>query len=475
MNNNMAEKGTIKDLLRELKAKDFFEKTNVLSFLCLCLFLLDCCVMGGGRYLNVFGMSIRMLLGVLCILFSLPTLLKKWKSHVQEPMNLLFALFIIWLIVCAVRGWIYGNNREVFMSDIKGFMYLFLVPISINCVTNKKRIDTILNVVLLGAFIQALIVFIINGLCSKDISFLHAMYYPVFEMGLGTVSVVSNSIFRIFMNSAPYLIVACVIVVFRQFQKEKKRLFYPLLTAFYLNAILLSYTRSLYGSAGITAITVLIFVMIMYPQQIKVGVRYILITAFCTVMLIVTEEFVFEASYLNFAVSRTFNTDIKFSYASTLRAKLREKNGVENDEVYEQLEIESQEAYLGRTEESDEFRKLTQRDLLKLVKANPIIGNGLGACSETRNGPDEYFYLDVLARMGGVGLILYMLPYICVIIRAMKNKKGVLAVCTMFPFWIATAFNPWMNAAIGIVWYAISVAIEKEMCLVNISELEQGV
>ena len=474
MNNIKMIKDKIRDELVEFKKKDFFEKTNILSFVCLCLFLLDCCFMGGGRFLSIGVLSLRMLLGVGCILFAVPSLLKKWTEHIKEPIYILFALFIIWLIVCTVRGWINGNNRVVLTSDLKGFMYLFLVPLAVNCITSKKRINVVMNVVLVGAFMQSLMVFVINMLCSIDISFLHAMYYPVFEMGLGTVSVVSNSIFRIFMNSAPYIIVACVIIVFRQFQQNTKGIFYPLLTAFYLNAILLTYTRSLYGSAGIAAVVSLIVALIIYPKRFKKLLKYIGVTVLCTFMLIAVEEFAFEASYFNFAVSRTFNTEIKFSYASTLRSKIRSYMGGVNDDQQELAEMELQEAYLGRTEESDSFRAITQNELMALVKKNPVFGNGLGACSATRNGPDEYFYLDVLARMGVIGLVLYLLPCAYIVSKMKKNSMIALILCTMLPFWIATAYNPWMNASIGIVWYAVVVADARSLCLLKNGELEQG-
>ena len=459
-------KERIKDIFDAFKGKDSFEKTNTLSFICLCLFLLDCCITGGGRYITFFGMPPRLILLGCCILFSIPTLIKNYKKNIKDPMNIFIGLFLIWLIICAFRGWNGGNNREVLMADLKGFMYLLLVPISINSVTNKKRIRNILNVILVGAFLQAMIVFVINVLCSLDISYLHSMYYPVYEIGLGTVSIVSNSIFRIFMNSAPYLIVACVIVVFRQFQQEKKGILYPLLTAFYLNAILLSYTRSLYGSAGITAVVVFIVAFVIFPGRIKVAMKYTVATILCTIFLISAQEIVFEANYFNFAASRTFNSEIKISYTSTLLSRIRRMMGTSSnleDENNEMEETQAQKGYLDRTVASDKLRKITQSELLELVKENPMFGNGLGACSITRNGPDEFFYLDVLARMGIIGIVLYLIPYLYMFLLVKKNRFVGMMICLLLPFWIATAFNPWMNAAIGISCYSVVIAMAGEV------------
>lgn len=472
MNNTIPGIDKTKDMFNTFRRKDFLKKTNALSFVCLCLFILDCSITGGGRYLSVFGITPRLLFGGLSVMFSTPSLIKNCRKYIKNPMNIFMGIFLIWLIICALRGWKTGNNQVVLLSDLKGFMYLFLIPISINCITDRKRIDNISNVMLLGAFVQAMMVFVINVLCSVDISYLHAMYYPVYEMGLGTVSIVSDSIFRIFMNSAPYLIVACVIAVFRQFQRERRGIFYSILTAFYLNAILLSYTRSLYGSAGITAVVVFVVAVMVYPKRIKETIKYAVVTALCTMLLISVQEIVFEANYLNFAVARTFNSEIKFSYTSTLLSKIREKNVVYPDSEEEKADTEEEQAqkgYLKQTEASDELRRITQSELIDLAKAKPILGNGLGACSITRNGPDEYFYLDVLARMGIIGMVLYLIPYMYMFWLIKKNQFVVVIVCLVLPFWIATAFNPWMNAAIGISCYSVAIAMASELGKVNMS------
>lgn len=408
----------------------------------------------------------------------------------KEPIHWMFGLFIIWLIICAVRGWYAGNNRSVLISDLKGFMYLFLVPVSINCITDKKRIKTITDVVLVGTFLQVVLVFIINVLCSSDISNFRRMHNYIIDISLGTVTDVSDSVFRIFMYSSPYLIVACVIVVVRQVQEKKMKLSYAILTAFYLNTLLLTFTRSLYLSAGITAIAAVVLAIVLYQKQIKVLLKYLAVTVLCTVIVVAGEEIVFEANYFNFAVARVFNTELQFSYTSTLLSRIRGDEEVEEavseeeiqeQEIAEQAETtaeetqvqenpeelkseeENQKEYLMQTVDSDELRAVTESELKELIQAHPIVGNGLGASAPSREGPDEYFYLDILARMGIIGVVLYSAPYIYMVLMTRKNKKVVMVVCAMLPFWIATAFNQWMNAAIGITWYAVCVAIVRVM------------
>ena len=473
---NIITKGKIKiqEMFIRFKEMDLCEKTNALSFVCVCFFLLDCTISGGGRYLEFYGISIRILVGVLSVLFAIPTLIKNWKVHIREPINLLFVPFVIWFLICTIRGVLKGNNQIVLMSDVKGFMYLFLIPIAVNCVIGKKRICTILNVVLIGALIQALLVFGINVFCTLETGNMMKLYFPVNDIQLGTVSDISDSIYRIFMRSGPYLIVACVVSAYRQLQNQRYKVIYSFLTAIYLNALLFSYTRSLYGSFGITALVTVIITAIVYPKLVRIVIKHLLVSVLVALLIITAEEVVFEANYLNFAIARTFGTEVRVSQASKLRSKVRGfwvkmqqhdsygSDDSDNSINSEDVEIANQEGYLQITIQSDALRRITQNELIELIEGEPIIGNGLGAFAPSRNGPDEFFYLDVMARMGIIGLLLYVLPYLYIFVVAVKKRKVVLNACICLPFWIATAFNPWMNAAIGISCYSITMAMTKE-------------
>ena len=96
-----------------------------------------------------------------------------------------------------------------------------------------------------------------------------------------------------------------------------------------------------------------------------------------------------------------------------------------------------------------------------------LIGCGLGASAANREkGVDEYFYLDMLARTGIVGLLLYMLPFGYVVVWCLRRREllrecpeGAAVVCGLCTFWIVTWFNPWMNAVLGIAWYAVTLSV----------------
>ncbi len=435
---------------------------------------------------------------------------------------------------------------NVLISDLKGFAWLFLVPTLIVTVHSKSRFEKILTSIMAGAVLLGCIVFAINCVCSFFDEGFSLLYESVFRLQFGTVSIVSNNIYRIFTNSCPYMVFACAIAIFRQVQQKKVVFRYVAVITLCVCAILLSFTRSAYGCVFVVFGSSIFALLLFYHKKIKSLAKFFAVTFVTLFVTIFVLEFVFAANYFNFALSRTFGVAPAPSVAVSVR------NGIENfswDSVVHFVEnltspqdgssdfdsdmessgsdssnestdtdgsesassdestdadgsgsnstnestdadgsesdssdknpkpplnnsqdnsqeLNDQNHYLDITQQSDQLRAVTQAELMDLIQKNPVFGNGLGASAPSRlDGLDEYFYLDVLARMGIVGLILYVLPFVFISAYSLKYYKklvsnpGVVSVfCGMLGFWAITWFNPWMNAVLGIAMYALCSA-----------------
>lgn len=465
---------TFNEKMKAFSDKDFTERCATISFWALCLVVVDCSFSGGGHYLAIRSLSARILIGMLAVLFSLPVIFRDLKNQIRRPSNILVLGFCIWLLFSAVRGYCAGNRMDVLLSDMKGFAWLALVPVACAVISDRKRLNSILTCVVVGAAIQASGVLLINILCTMTTFRFEVIYRFLISTQIGSVSTVSDHIYRIFMKSSPYMIVACVIILYRQLSSPKIRGRYVLLLALYLNALLLSFTRSLYGAAAITALVSIVILLVAHPQWVRKLTVYVLagILAFC--MLVGLQEFASGANLFGFAVARTTGVMIPKSPAVRLHDALEEKfqsssggqSGTVQPPDISGKEEQQQEEYLRITETSDEIRATTMRELKELFCRSPILGNGLGASAPSREGVDEYFYHDMLARVGIVGLLLYVLPFGYTLAWAIRRwrslrkwDEALAAICSMTAFWVATWFNPWMNAALGITWYAVVVAI----------------
>lgn len=457
----------ILNMTEEFRRGTFTQRCSQLSFGVLCLFLLECSITGGGRYWEVGPVSVRILLGGLAAVLALPELFRHLGAYLKKPSIWLTLIFVAWLAFCAWLGIRSNNRMDVLITDVKGFMWLFLIPVFVAVVRSRDRLRTLLSWVLAGAVIQAALILAVNAAVVLSDN-PEPLCRWLTARSVGLVDIVSNKLVRVFFKSSPYMIVGCVVVLFRQARAPKLRWRYVLAVALLFNALLLSYTRSLYGALGLTALISIVAVLILCPAGRKRVLAFLLAAVVCFGVLVTVQEFVLEGSYLSFAVSRTIGQEVPTSWASQLRGRIR---GDISDDKPNDAEMDRQRSYIEVTEKSDQFRQETQDGLKDCIRRSPIIGCGLGAAAASRDsGVDEYFYLDMLARTGIVGLLLYMLPFGYVVLWCLRRRsllrecpEGAAVVCGLCTFWIVTWFNPWMNAVLGIAWYAVTLSIPQAL------------
>ena len=460
---------------------NFWDKLDIIAFLALCLFMFDCSLFGGGRYVLIGPLSPRMIFAGVSLVCSLPAIFKNFKKHILNPANLLVLLFVLYLAVCAVRGFLAGNNREVFMTDIKGFMWLFLVPLMIAVLKTKERFKTVMDFLIAGAFLQSCMIIVINLVSSVVEDGIFIFYAPILRMQIGTVSTISSNLFRVFTRSAPYIALMCGVAIFRQLKERRLVPFYIIALTIGLNALLLSFTRSIYGCVFVVIGCCCFVTVLLMREHLKKLLAVALATVVFSLGFVAVQEFLLGGSYLNFALSRTLGITPRQSAVVTLRNDLIDKLTFDEDfgsldedsdkpqkpsKHETEKELAEQNFYIGITAESDEIRQQTKKELGEIIAKNPIFGSGLGAAAPCRNGPDEYFYLDMLARTGVVGLVLYLLPFGYALLCANKKRKqlssffdGCAVLCGTMGFWAITWFNPWMNAVLGIACYALCLTL----------------
>lgn len=433
----------------------------MLSFVFFCVFLFDCSITGGGKLISFGPVSLRMVSGFAALVFCLPKLFRDRKKHLRNPVFRMFAAFLVWLAVCAVHGLLAENRLDVLSSDLKGFMWLFLVPVAVVTLDSSARMNRILDVLLVGATVQAIFVLTVNAFCVVFPDTFSFFYELLPGALLGLLDRVSGGVYRIFMRSCPYLFVACSVAMFRLFRAEKVRIRYLAVIALCLCALVLSYTRSVFGGVFICLATCAAVSLFVFRNRILTCLKRFFgaVAVFLAVLFVL--EFAFEGSYLNFAISRTFHVTPSESAAVFLRHRV---DGLFSGDGYavDGDELLAQEQYMQITESSDGVRAQTKSELGDLIRKSPLIGNGLGASAPCReDGLDEYFYLDMLARTGIVGLVLYLAPFgwiTFVLWRERRRFRFFGLYCGTVALWAVTWFNPWMNAVLGIACYALCCA-----------------
>ncbi len=429
--------------------KKLAERGLELARLCLLLLAADVAASGSGRYLMIGPFSPRMLLGGLAFAFCLPAAVQDIRDELKNPFHYLVLSFVLWAAVKAVQGLRAGYNMTVWSSDVKGFAWLFLVPVFGIVFRTREDYHRLLSFTLAGASIQAVLSVGMNAVfagISADL--VETALKPVWGWYWGTILAVEYHAFRIFCRGCIYMVLGCGICLTRLVSLKKFRAGYAVLFVLNAEGLILTFTRSIYLTTLLSFL--IIFALLLLTCPVK---RVLLRTLLLTVLVLAFNygsELVLKQGNIQYAFARCLHVD--------LNAKLPLPH------TWEQEDIDPDSL----TEDSDNTRELTVRGLKELIRRSPLFGCGLGAAGAERDGIDEYFYLDMLARTGILGLILYFLPYLYATLLMIRRREplknwpeGIVAFAGLWAFLIASYFNPWMNAALGITWYAAALTVPR--------------
>ena len=445
----------------EFKSKDIVRISAMLSYILLVVFMCDCAFAGAGRLISFGPVTFRMLIFAGIVVVSLPVVFSKLKELIKNPMFLGLLVFFFFLIIAAVVGINSGNRRDVLISDLKGYMYFAIVPCVLCVLNSKEKIIFAMKAIAVSSFILAVTALVLHFMVIASLDFYKLIYKPVDAIMFGTIHRISPTIFRVFPKSIPYLAVGGVFSMNFLFSSKKINWFWSAVVALNIWAIIISYTRSIFGGAAIAFMSIMVLWLIFNRDAVKMMAKSIgaitLIFAILTALICIPTK----TNYISYAITRTaatLNTKAPVSSSTTGSDDMEERksNGSSKDD------------YISDTITSDEYRKETTRQLWEMIDKNPIMGNGLGAAIEQRkDGFVEDIYLDILNKMGAVGLVAYFLPILIMaflLVRAMAKKHENLNILIavfsgLLVFLFATAFNPYMNASIGIGYLSFSMGV----------------
>lgn len=424
-----------------------WEKHRQAGLLMLGLFLLECCLTGSGRIMLLGPLTLRMLLALTAGLAALPLFFRDIRGQIKKPVNWLVLAFCLYLVFAALRGRARGNNAEVWLLDVKGFLWIVLLPVTgILCVKDKD-LRRLADLILLGGFLMGLLCFIGNlWFCLVPEHFDPTLHF-IWKISWGNLSLNEYHTYRFFGKSGLFMIPAAGLALKRFILAESGRpkLKYGIAFFFIGSGLLFSYTRSVYLAAAVGFLV--FFILLLRRYQVK---RVLLRTGFLLgvfVLLTYGMELALKQGMFQYAVARCVHFDLS-AHLPLPHTWIDDTADVEKT-----------------TEETDATRDRTVEGLTELIKAHPLIGNGLGATSPLRDSGDEYFYLDMLARTGVIGLLLYLSPFLYALwcfVRAgwetrRQRPEAELLFLGLLPFLAATYFNPWMNAALGLAYYGLAL------------------
>lgn len=431
------------------------------SFALLCVLMADCCITGAGRLIEIGSLGGRMVLFFFLCLSAVPAMLCNWKNLLKNRFVQYLLCFLGVLVIQAVRGVMVGNHMGILKTDVKGYLYFAMVPVSLCVLTDKKRILTLMKVmVYASAFLSCLAVaFVILYAYNLDL-FQKLAQYVVPENGSTTGMMAFTALqgkqMRVFCYSGLYLLCSCAFSCYFVVSDEGSGIKwqYCLITALNLLVLLISFTRSIYLAAFIAVVSLVVFLLFAAGK----GIRKKVISFFGVSLLMLA---------VLLAGVDAITGESNLQYGAT-RILLTMESAEESSWITEPATEPDEPQYNQTTIESDQLRNMTVEEYKKYIRRNPLFGNGLGVYLECReDGYGEYFYLDMISKMGIVGLICFLAPMLnCLFYIVNGIRKGEKEVI-MLGIWIVpllglmgySYFNPYMNAALGVLFYSAVIAV----------------
>lgn len=441
-----------------------------LAMIFLCIVMFDACIFGAGEIIHIgpvgFRQAILLLLGFCCI----PLFIVKFKDIIKNRIIWALLVFAVWFAFEAVRG--FFNNNPLMYIDFSGYVYYIFIPLALLVIDSRKKAEKLMRTMIVASLtlslivIAHLIIYLVNIRLYGDLA---AWGYNAYFSRIGYIS---SKIPRIYMLSSLYMISGCAFSIYFVVTNNIKRFkwVYYITPALCLFATLLSYTRSVFLGFLAAAIFTVGYYVFKHSKESrkKLCVHISSFVALC-IAITLSFSFIVGVDYIGYAVSR--------STVSMNNTNSADYDGIiiDNDSSDDNLSDHDKEKeeinnYNKITLESDKLRQMTIKETIKYIKKSPIIGHGLGFTLPFRDG-NEYTYLDILMKMGIVGLILFLLPIIIIVVKIFKTSSDEVFPKDLKIIWFAfllgilaySAFNPYITSSLGIFVFGITIAISQNI------------
>ena len=442
------------------RKKNILMYCDKISWVLMCIAMLDISIFGAGKIISFgpigFRHVILLLLGISCI----PLVLDRWKILIKNKFLWMALAIGICVLISMVRG---IDNKNLHASeDFIGFAYLIFLPLAIVVINSKDRIHSLMKIMILSSLVLAFITIIhlVIYICSKEV-FAELSQYG-YNIQFSRTGHISKAIPRLYMLSGLYMISGCAFSLYFTVQETSTRFknLYYITPGFCLFALLLSYTRSIYLGVLVAAAVTVVYLMITVSKKGRIRLfKQLCVCAGLCLLLCGVFRLISGGEYLRYAFSRSYVavTDSEYEEGDT---------GSESTEGDEDDELSG---YNQATHQSDMKRELTVKESIQCIQKSPLIGHGLGFTVPSRPDGNEYSYLDIWLKMGLIGLVLYMLPFIFIIVNIVKTKDNEMCSRAEKIVWLAlllgimsySLYNPYINSALGIFAYCCTMVISE--------------
>lgn len=435
---------------------------EMITYISLVLYMFDVVLLGTGELTKNFGIPSRMIFFGISVLAAVVLILLDLKKYLNNKYLISVLVFMVVIFIAAIRGFVGKQNTTILLSDFKGFLNFLIVFPMMAVMYKKNRVISFLKMLCLSLGAVSVLGIILAFYLQMPLEIRHWAYDFFDGYNICMITELTGRVTRIFFNSGSRLFFAgfALSIVFSLIE-NKRKIIWIFIASLDIFGVFISYTRSGYLAFAIGIFAFVVLILLFYRDFFKPLAIRACFVAGIVVVLIGTVSVAEKANLVDVAINRCLFAGAEIEDNDT---NVDKPSDNKNDKNNKNDKLTNEKAEIQNLAIREQRKTLA----IENIKKHPFLGGGLGVSNDINDGFIEYFYLDILSKIGFIGFIIFIIPFLfsafdTIILRDVFCKEQrLLALAAqlgcLFVF-VISYFNPCLNSSVGLFMYSLALVL----------------
>ena len=435
---------------------------EMITYISLVLYMFDVVLLGTGELTKNFGIPSRMIFFGISVLAAVVLILLDLKKYLNNKYLISVLVFMVVIFIAAIRGFVGKQNTTILLSDFKGFLNFLIVFPMMAVMYKKNRVISFLKMLCLSLGVVSVLGIILAFYLQMPLEMRHGAYDFFDGYNICMITELTGKVTRIFFNSGSRLFFAgfALSIVFSLIE-NKRKFIWIFIASLDIFGMFISYTRSGYLAFAIGIFAFVVLILLFYRDFFKPLAIRACFVAGIVVVLIGTVSVAEKANLVDVAINRCLFAGAEIEDNDT---NVDKPSDNKNDKNNKNDKLTNEKAEIQNLAIREQRKTLA----IENIKKHPFLGGGLGVSNDINDGFIEYFYLDILSKIGFIGFIIFIIPFLfsvfdTIILRDIFcEEQRLLALAAqlgcLFVF-VISYFNPCLNSSVGLFMYSLALVL----------------
>lgn len=437
---------------------------EMITYISLVLYMFDVVLLGTGELTKSFGIQSRMIFFGISVLAAVVLILLDLKKYLNNKYLISVLVFMVVIFIAAIRGFVGKQNTTILLSDFKGFLNFLIVFPMMAVLYKKNRVISFLKMLSLSLGVVSVLGIILAFYLQMPLEMRRGAYDFFDGYNICMITKLTGKVTRIFFNSGSRLFFAgfALSIVFSLIE-NKRKIIWIFIASLDIFGVFISYTRSGYLAFVIGIFAFVVLILLFYRDFFKTLAIRACFVGGIVVVLIGMVSVAEKVNLVDVAINRCLFAGAEIEDTNTNVEKPSDNKNDKNNKN-DKSELTNKKAEIQNLAIREQRKTLA----LENIKKHPLFGGGLGVSNDINDGFIEYFYLDILSKIGFIGFIIFIIPFLfsvfdTIILRDVFCKEQrLLALAAqlgcLFVF-VISYFNPCLNSSVGLFMYSLALVL----------------